>query len=508
VSAPSCKEVQSRLLDALDGRLDAAASVRFHAHLEGCLTCRDRAALWRSLTPRLRAAEPAPPDAMAIRRMQVEIAKRLARPAGEIEIDDPLAAGAWQDEPAPVTPPRAWRWWAGRMAVASAVVAAAALLALWLRPVSRNASGPAYAAVTLARGPVTLSGRPLGEVVGQRGDRPGTARVAVGAPLVLESGGAAELALERGATVQVAGPARLTLQGTAADVALRLEAGRVQVQVAHRRPDETFAVVTGDARVEVRGTRFAVTATPHGSRVEVTEGRVAVHFSDGRNLLVAAGQAVDSASPAPAGADGPPALPATTAPPQSGTPSPPSPFLSSFLSCTDDVRACRATAQAVRDSMRKGDQPRALRLISDGDRAAREAAARCGAAIVACRDELGYLHAEALNQAGRAEEAIAAYRALDRRSAPAAMRQNALYAAAQLERQRGWTGRAQADYQRALAASPRGALAEEALVGAMESAHGAGEDAQARAFAARYLRSFPGGLATESARRLLGGASP
>jgi len=500
VSAPSCKEVQSRLLDALDGRLDAAASMRFHAHLEGCATCRDRAALWRALTPRLRGAEPAPPDAMAIRRMQVEIARRLGEIEGPGAIDDPLTGLAWQDRPAPVAPPRTARWWAGRrIAVAAAMVAAAALLALWLRPVRKNAAGPAYAAVTLARGPVTLSGRPLGQLVG--------ARVAVGAPLVLESGGAAELALERGATVQVAGPARLTLQGTAADVALRLEAGRVQVQVAHRRPDETFAVVTRDARVEVRGTRFAVTATPHGSRVEVTEGRVAVHFSDGRTLMVPAGQAVDSASPGAVAADGPAAPTPAMAPPQSATPPPPSSFLSSFQSCTDDVRTCRATAQAVRDSMRKGDQPRALRLIGDGDRVAREAAARCGAAIVACRDELGYLHAEALNQAGRAEEAIAAYRALDRHSAPAAMRQNALYAAAQLERQRGWTGRAQADYQRALAASPRGALAEESLVGAMESAHGAGEDAQARAFAARYLRSFPGGLATESARRLLGGGA-
>jgi len=158
--------------------------------------------------------------------------------------------------------------------------------------------------------------------------------------------------------------------------------------------------------------------------------------------------------------------------------------------------------------MRKGEAPHALRLIGDGNREAAETGPRCDAVIGACRDELGYLHAEALNQAGRAGDAIAAYHALDRRGAPAAMRQNALYAAAQIERQRGWTARARADYERALAAAPRGALGEEALVGAMESAHAAGEDSRARAFAARYLRSYPGGLARDSAHRLLGGGAP
>jgi len=494
VSAPSCADVQSRLIDALDGRLDAATSMRFHAHLESCASCRDRAALWRSLTPQLRAAEPAPPDPMAIRRMQLEIERRLAGPS-------PL------HEPARVTPPRAAGWWAGRrLALASmlAVAAAATLLALWFRPARRaERAGPAaYAAFTVARGRMTLSGRP----VGPPGDQPGTTRVSVGAPLVLATGAAAELALDRGATVQVAGPARLSLQGTAAEVALRLDEGRVQVQVAHRRADETFAVITRDVRVEVRGTRFAVTAGPRGSRVEVTEGRVAVHFSDGRSLLVPAGKLVDSTSPTLVDANAPAGAPAEAPPAEATAPAAPA-QAPAPLSCADDVRACRVTAQAVRDSMRKGDDPRALRLIADGDRQAREAAPRCGAVITACRDELGYLHAEALNQAGRAGDAIAAYRALDRRSAPAAMRQNALYAAAQIERQRGWAGRARADYERALAAAPRGALAEESLVGAMESAHVAGEDARARAFAARYLRSFPGGLASETARRLLGGGA-
>lgn len=484
VTAPSCAEVQSQL----DERLDAAATVRFHAHLETCASCRHSVTLWRSLTPRLREAAPAPPDAMAIRRMQLEIERQLKEPS-------PL------DRPARVTPTLLARS-RGRRRIAlgsiMTVALAAALLALWVRPARRSGQGApvAYAGLTLERGAVTLAGRPI--------DQGGTARVSVEAPLALAVGASVQLALDRGATVQVVGPARLTLSGTAAEVAIRLDEGQVQAQVSHRGPNETFAVITRDARVEVRGTRFTVTATARGSHVEVTEGRVAVRFSDGRNVLVPAGKSVDSAV-TPDDATASPAPPGEVAPP----PSPPSSAPSSIpaLACVDAVHACRATAQTVRDSMRSGDVLRALRVVGDGDREARAAAERCGT-MGACRDELGYLHAEALSQSGRAGDAVAAFRALDRRGAPAAMRQNALYAAAQIERQRGWAARARADYERALAAAPRGTLAEDALAGAMESAHGAGDEARARTLAARYLRSFPQGLAAASARTLLGGAAP
>ena len=73
-----CADVEARFVDAFDGRLDPAESVRFHAHIEGCAACRERAALWRGLVPRLRDAVPPGPEAMATRRMQVEIERRLA----------------------------------------------------------------------------------------------------------------------------------------------------------------------------------------------------------------------------------------------------------------------------------------------------------------------------------------------------------------------------------------------------------------------------------------------
>src|SRR4029077_3565216 len=93
-----CADVEARFVDVADGRLDPADSVRFHAHIEGCAACRERAALWRGLVPRLRDAQPPGPDAMATRRMQVEIERRLAvavaaSPAGRRRVCGPRACG-------------------------------------------------------------------------------------------------------------------------------------------------------------------------------------------------------------------------------------------------------------------------------------------------------------------------------------------------------------------------------------------------------------------------------
>jgi TolA-binding protein len=158
--------------------------------------------------------------------------------------------------------------------------------------------------------------------------------------------------------------------------------------------------------------------------------------------------------------------------------------------------------------MRGGSSDRALHLLADARRELRVAGPRCEGSTAACEDELGYLNAEALNQAGRLDDAAAAYRALDRRGAPPAMRQNVLYATAQIERRQGRPAAAAATFERALAAAPRGALREDALVGAMESAHAAGDEARARALAARYLKEFPGGLGAVAAHRFAGDGAP
>jgi hypothetical protein len=354
------------------------------------------------------------------------------------------------------------------------LVATGVFAALWLRPHAPPPAAPVgYATLARAAGALSIGDRPTGA----------GSRIPIGAPLSLAPGASVELALDGGATLRLNGPARVALEGATGAVAVRLAEGRVEATVAHRKPGETFTVVTPDLRVEVRGTTFSVVKRPTGSRVEVSEGRVQVSFVDGRSTFVAAGGFADTNvrdEPAPPG-EGPPA-------------------------CAEIARACQAATRAARASMRGRDAARALRLITDGSRETAAGERSCGADVVACQDELGYLRAEALNLRGQVADAVAAYHALDRRGAPAAMRQNALYAAAQLERRRGRAAEARADYERALAAAPRGALHEEALLGAMETAQDAGDGRRARALAGRYLDEFPNGRAAPTARRLAGAA--
>ena len=460
-----CADVEARFVDALDGRLDSADSVRFHAHIEGCANCRARAALWRGLVPEMRGAVPPAPGAMATRRMQIEIERSLS--AGVA----PAAARRWR-----------WSW-----APAIGLVAAAAAVALWLRVGHRPSPPIGYAALGGVRGSVRVEDRLISKAV----------RLPVGVPIAVAAGGAVEVALDSGAALVMEGAGRFTLEGSARDVAVRLADGKLRAAVAHRLPEQTFVVITKDLRVEVRGTQFAVDATPAGSRVEVTEGQVAVHFADGRSTLVSAGGSAGTGEPEPPSEAPPAANGQLTAPEPATAPA-----------CGEVARSCQTTARAVRASMRGGGSERALRQIADARRELRAAGPRCERSAGACEDELGYLHAEALNQAGRFDDATAAYRALDRRGAPAAMRQNALFAVAQIERRQGRMAAAAADFERALAAAPRGALHEDALVGAMESARAAGEGARARALATRYLREFPHGLAAPAARRLAGDGAP
>ncbi|HEX2656751.1 MAG TPA: FecR domain-containing protein [Polyangia bacterium] len=464
----SCSDVEARFIDALDARLDSAESVRLHTHLERCAACRERAALWSRLVPEMRAAVPPAPGAMASRRMLIEIERGLAA-----------------ERTAPPAPARRWRW-----APAFALVAAAAAFALWLRPNAHSPVAPVapmgYAALASVRGAVTVGERATAS----------PARVATGAPIALAADAALVLAVDSGAIVNVDGPGQLKLEGSARDVAIRLGLGKLSAAVEHRRAEQTFVVITDDLRVEVRGTKFSVDATPAGTLVEVTEGQVAVRFADGHSTLVSAGErAATFDLDAPPEAAPEPAV-SPRAPPAAAT------------TCAEVARSCQSTAGAVRASMRGGSSDRALHLLADARRELRVAGPRCEGSTAACEDELGYLNAEALNQAGRLDDAAAAYRALDRRGAPPAMRQNVLYATAQIERRQGRPAAAAATFERALAAAPRGALREDALVGAMESAHAAGDEARARALAARYLKEFPGGLGAVAAHRFAGDGAP
>ena len=475
----NCTEVEARLVDVVDGRLDPVATVRLHAHIEGCADCRRRAAFWRVAVPKMRGLELDAPNAMSVRRMQVEIERLVAA------------------EVATPAPPASRRWPRLFVPAALTLVGAAAVLLALRAPAKPLARGPeaapatddGYATLTRVTGTLTIGGRA----------QAAAARLPADREIVLAAAAEAELSLDRGSTLRIDGPAHLRLGGTARAVEVRLDAGTLAAAVAHRLVGETFAVVTADLRVEVRGTKFAVVAAATGSSVRVSEGRVAVRFADGSERPVAAGESAAWPMPAPPQPAEAPAAPALAS----------SATAEARPSCGTVVRACEEAGRAARRSMRSGDAARALRLIAAGGHEARDPDATCASNLTACEDELRYLRAEAFRQEGALDEAVAAYHQLDRRGAPAAMRQNALYAAAQIEERQGQKVQAHSDYERALGAAPEGALREEALVGSMESAAALGDTPRARQLARRYLESFPSGLRVATARRLAGsGARP
>jgi FecR-like protein len=475
-----CVEAEALFVDAGDGRLELSQEVRLAGHLDGCTGCRARAATWRSLVPGMRGFAPEAPDAMRIRRMQIEIERRLA----------PAARGARGSR-------ERWVRWSAALVFASA----AALALVWIRrPVGKpNAqAAPGYGVVAQVDGVLTVEGRRIA----------GEAHLAAGSHVALAAGHA-DLKLGRNARVRLSGPARMGLEGTPAALALRLDSGQVDAEVAHREPGETFAVITSELRVEVRGTHFSVGAAAGKSWVRVDEGRVEVTLASGEHRFVSTGETLASPPPTEAANTGTPGE--EPAPEESPAPaSAPGPR-ESPAACSEIRRLCESTALAARESMRAGNQGRALRQLGAvaGRLRAAHASPSCSrAGVAACQDELGYLRAEALRGAGQVGAAIAAYRRLGGRAQPAAMRQNALYAAAELEARRGHAARARADYKRALAAAPRGALAGESMLGAMDSAEALGDHAAAASLARRYLAGFPAGLGAARARRIAGAERP
>ena len=439
-----CRAVEHSLVELHDGRLDAATELRLHAHLETCAACRERAATWRALLPAMRPLAPPPPSPMRLRRMEVEIERQLANAAG-------------------VERPQPSRWFL----VGGAVAAAASLVlgATWLlrhpHVASPSLEAAPFAAVTSRIGAVSAS-----------------ARFAAGGRVTIAAGDELGLALESGATLKLIGPASLVLGGDVAHVALRLDDGRLEAQVDHRASDQTFVVTLPDGRIEVRGTRFVVAGKERGSWVRVDEGRVAVFELDGRQAAVGKGETHMFAVPTPST---PPAQPAAERD-----------------ECSAPKVDCRELTRRARTAMRERRFADTLAIVEP----VVHARGACARRPLSCRDEIGYLQAEAFRLGGDLDRAVTAYKALDRKDAPPATRQNALYAAAQLERSQGKLAGARADYERALSAFPAGALREETMLGALETADRAGDANAAVAAARRYLGAFPSGLGTREARRI------
>ena len=132
-------------------------------------------------------------------------------------------------------------------------------------PPAARVAAPLEGLVTFAEGQVQLDGAPLaGDAVVRAG-----ARLSTGAGRVhVQFGDASGFVLEPRSVLELA-----AFDSRA--VELRVE-GAVGVQVTHRAPGQSFAVVAAGRRVEVRGTIFRVAGGEDGLEVEVTRGRVAV----------------------------------------------------------------------------------------------------------------------------------------------------------------------------------------------------------------------------------------
>ncbi|HVV53409.1 MAG TPA: FecR domain-containing protein [Polyangia bacterium] len=169
------------------------------------------------------------------------------------------------------------------------------------------------------------------------------------------------LAGEDGTTVELEPRSDLQLLRADAEQWLRLGSGAVAVHVAKLQSGQRFVVVTPDAQVEVRGTRFHVAlAAPdagcgHGTptRVVVDEGVVVVRLATGE-VRVPAGQrwpadcAATHAPPAPA----PKPQPGMTRRPPRAVPAPPS-----TLATENDLFGAALRAEHA------GDRAKAARFL-------------------------------------------------------------------------------------------------------------------------------------------------
>ena len=128
---------------------------------------------------------------------------------------------------------------------------------------------------------LTRSGQAPRAIAGGEAWRPGDRLRAAGGPLELAAGDGTSLAVAAGSELHL-------LRGDA-ERWLRLASGAVSVHVAKLKRGERFVLVTPDAEVEVRGTRFKVDVVPGTAdcgggtvtRVAVEEGLVEVRTASG-----------------------------------------------------------------------------------------------------------------------------------------------------------------------------------------------------------------------------------
>lgn len=124
-------------------------------------------------------------------------------------------------------------------------------------------------------------------VSGAQGPLDDGRQLAEGNRVVTPADGRAMLSFSTGSTVLLREGTDLTVTGEGAAQMLRLDSGSVDLHVAKLASGRRFVVATGDAEVEVRGTRFRVAIVAPDpdcgagtrTRVSVTEGVVTVRHA-------------------------------------------------------------------------------------------------------------------------------------------------------------------------------------------------------------------------------------
>lgn len=283
-----------RLAELAAGSLGARAAARARRHLDGCPQC-------TRAFERVKSGRSTFPDLAAL-------------PAPELRWDKIRAQTYWTIGSAshtaiPLPPARSRPRWAIALPAFGLAAAAAVALAMWKRGPAEDRrlaivapaielSSPAPAAPAALVGVVTLveeggaiataDGRAIvgGNAIGAHAIGPGD-RITTGAGRLSAQFGA-------GSTFTVGPHSTLTMarfDRAAVELALG-DAGRVDVEVSHRAPDQRFTVRAGERVVEVRGTAFRVERTGATVAVACEHGRVAVSSDGAPAVELGAGQAL------------------------------------------------------------------------------------------------------------------------------------------------------------------------------------------------------------------------
>jgi hypothetical protein len=421
--------------------------------------------------------------------------RRLGTP-----VEDEAVAAARRDELVPLigsriraVTVRQLRWRRAKSALAAAAVAAGLALAVTqgyrlLTEPDRH-SGPESSAVLSSGAAVSLvrQGRPV------EPSREPRALLA-GDRIVTSPNAPARIVLLGGARVEADASTRLTLvRSDAQEQRLRLEAGKVELEVPKLAAGSAFVVETTDAEVRVRGTRFSVAVAGSGSdadtRVGVSRGSVLVRTARGERVL-AGGETWSSRL-------------VTVAPSQ---PARGSAFASNAAPVIDEGSKVHPPSNAGARTAPEAEARGATSLVSraaPGARVADSAASRIDSPLPA---------AESRAQAPAAPAETSRQRAHG--DSDALAKQNGLMHSALAARKRGDHAQAVRLLDELLRGHPGSPLTESARVERFRSLRRLGRHAEATREARRYLARHGSGFARDEARGMVlgsdaaGGSAP